>query len=122
MESLREKDILLFLSQLLNQETKEVLEQNPFQNLNYFLVSEEDRGLTRQRNYGISRAGKEIDVVCFLDDDTVLELDYFEQLLKTFEIHPEALGVGGYIQSAIKAKSKIPLPMTINNLCKGDIL
>jgi hypothetical protein len=24
-------------------------------------------------------------------------MDYFEQLLKTYEIHPEALGAGGYI-------------------------
>jgi glycosyltransferase involved in cell wall biosynthesis len=82
-----------------NQETKEMLEQNRFQYLNYFLVSEEDKGLTRQRNYGINRVGKEMDIVCFLDDDTVLAPDYFEQLLKTFEIHSEALGAGGYINN-----------------------
>lgn len=82
-----------------NQETKEMLEQNRFQNLHYFSVSEENRGLTRQRNYGIERVGKEMDIVCFLDDDTVLAPDYFEQLLKTFEIYPEALGVGGYINN-----------------------
>ena len=83
----------------VNQETKEMLERNIFQNLNYFLVSKEDRGLTRQRNYGISRVGKEMDIVCFLDDDTVLEADYFEQLLKTYQVYPDALGVGGYINN-----------------------
>lgn len=82
-----------------NQETKVLLKQNSFQNLYYFSVSEEDRGLTRQRNYGIARVGKEMELVCFLDDDTVLDPDYFEQLLKTFEIHPDALGVGGYISN-----------------------
>ena len=82
-----------------NQETKVLLKQNSFQNLYYFSVSEEDRGLTRQRNYGIARVGKEMELVCFLDDDTVLAPDYFEQLLQTFEIHPDALGVGGYISN-----------------------
>jgi len=88
---------IIIVDASVNKETKEMLEQNSFQNLHYFSVSEEDRGLTRQRNYGIARVGKEMDIVCFLDDDTVLEPDYFEQLLKTFEIHPDALGVGGYI-------------------------
>jgi len=83
----------------VNLETKEMLEWNAFENLRYFLVTEKDRGLTRQRNYGIARVRKEMDIVCFLDDDTVLAPDYFEQLLKTFEIHPEALGVGGYISN-----------------------
>jgi GT2 family glycosyltransferase len=82
-----------------NQETKVMLEQNRFQHLNYFSVSEEDRGLTKQRNYGISRVEKEMELVCFLDDDTVLDPDYFEQLLNTFEIHPEALGAGGFISN-----------------------
>lgn len=83
----------------VNLETKEMLERHAFENLHYFLVSEKDRGLTRQRNYGIARAGKEMDIVCFLDDDVVLEPDYFEQLLKTYQVYPEALGVGGYINN-----------------------
>ncbi|MDP2069738.1 MAG: glycosyltransferase [Lutibacter sp.] len=92
-------DEILIVDGSSNQETKVMLEQNRFHYLNYFLVSEEDRGLTRQRNYGMARVAKEMDIVCFLDDDTVLAPDYFEQLLKTFEIHPEALGVGGYISN-----------------------
>ncbi|MDP3358886.1 MAG: glycosyltransferase [Lutibacter sp.] len=92
-------DEILIVDGSANQETKAMLEQNRFQNLNYFSVSKEDRGLTRQRNYGITRVAKEMDIVCFLDDDTVLEPDYFEQLLKTFEMYPEALGVGGYISN-----------------------
>ena len=83
----------------VNRETKEMLEQHAFENLHYFLVAEKDRGLTRQRNYGIARVGKDMDIVCFLDDDVILIPNYFEQLLKTFEIHPEALGAGGYISN-----------------------
>jgi GT2 family glycosyltransferase len=88
---------ILIIDGSTNQETKIILKQNQFEHLNYFLVSSENRGLTKQRNYGIAHIGNEIEIVCFLDDDTVLENDYFEQLLKTYQIYPEALGVGGYI-------------------------
>ena len=49
------------------------------------------------RTPSIFKSSSEMEVVCFLDDDTVLENDYFEQLLKTYTIYPEVLGVGGYI-------------------------
>ena len=64
-----------------NDQTRIILEENTFKNLNYFLVPKECRGLTKQRNYGIERVATDIEIVCFLDDDTVLEKDYFEQLL-----------------------------------------
>jgi GT2 family glycosyltransferase len=92
-------DEIIIVDGSVNRETKEMLELNAFENLHYFLVNKEDRGLTRQRNYGIAKVDNEMDILCFLDDDTVLEPDYFEQLLQTFEIHPEALGVGGYINN-----------------------
>ena len=53
--------------------TKAVLEEKHLKGLSYFKVSEEDRGLTRQRNFGINRLMQETEIVCFLDDDTVLE-------------------------------------------------
>lgn len=90
-------DEILIIDGSTNTETEIMLQENLFRNLHYFMVPSEHRGLTRQRNYGIERVGTEMEVVCFLDDDTVLENDYFEQLLKTYEIYPEALGVGGYI-------------------------
>ena len=81
--------------------TKEMLTQNSFQNLCYYKVEEKDRGLTKQRNYGISRVSEASEVVCFLDDDTVLAPTYFEEIIKTYTIHPEALGVGGYITNEV---------------------
>jgi GT2 family glycosyltransferase len=90
-------DEILIVDGSTNQETALVLKENQFPNLHYFAVPPEHQGLTKQRNYGIDRVGKEMEVVCFLDDDTILEKDYFEQLLKTYEVYPEALGVGGYI-------------------------
>ena len=42
-----------------------------FENLIYFKVDETQRGLTKQRNFGISKVNKVINVVCFLDDDII---------------------------------------------------
>ena len=97
-------DEILIIDGSTNRETDIILHKNPFPNLNYFPVPSEHRGLTRQRNYGIERVGNDIEVVCFLDDDTVLEKDYFEQLLKTYQSIPEALGVGGYIKNESECK------------------
>jgi GT2 family glycosyltransferase len=36
-----------------------------------------------------------MEVVCFLDDDTILEKDYFEETIRTFETQPSISGVGG---------------------------
>lgn len=69
--------------------------------LRYFQVPAEHRGLTKQRNYGIERVGSDIDIVAFLDDDTILQEDYFENLLDTYTKFPKAIGVGGYITNEI---------------------
>ncbi len=106
LQSVREQslypDEILIIDGSTNKGTEQILEQNSFQNLNYFLVPKEHRGLTRQRNFGISKVCQDSEIVCFLDDDTVLEKDYFEELLNTYKLYPEALGVGGYIQSEMK--------------------
>ena len=88
---------ILIIDGSLNNETEVVLKESSFENLSYFLVSSQDRGLTRQRNFGISKVGTAIEIVCFLDDDTVLENNYFEEILKSYSQFPNALGVGGYI-------------------------
>jgi GT2 family glycosyltransferase len=90
---------ILIIDGSTNEESGIVLKENRFEDLKYFMVPPKSRGLTKQRNYGIERVGNEMEIVCFLDDDTVLENDYFEQLLKTYQIYPEALGVGGYIMN-----------------------
>src|SRR6218665_1312381 len=59
----------------------------------------ENRGLTKQRNYGVQRVADTTEIICFLDDDTVLDSNYFEEIIKTYTVFPEALGVGGYINN-----------------------
>ena len=99
LQSVREQtlypDKILVVDGSTNAETEIVLEENQFPHLQYFAVPPEHRGLTKQRNFGIERLGDEVEVVCFLDDDTVLEKDYFEEIIKTFEENQDVSGVGG---------------------------
>jgi GT2 family glycosyltransferase len=98
---------ILIIDGSTNDETKAMLAQNSFQNLKYLQVSNEDRGLTKQRNFGVARVSADTGVICFLDDDTILEPDYFEEIIKTYTIFPDALGVGGYINNEGKWE-KVP--------------
>ena len=95
---------ILIIDGSTNNETKDILEQNIFKNLNYFLVSKEFRGLTKQRNFGIAKINVDAEVVCFLDDDTVLTENYFQELLKTYAIYPQVIGAGGYIIDEAKCE------------------
>lgn len=95
---------ILIIDGSTNDETRAIIAQNSFQNLTYFQVSAADRGLTKQRNYGISKVSNDIDVICFLDDDTILETDYFKELITTYSIFPNALGAGGYITNEVQWK------------------
>jgi GT2 family glycosyltransferase len=108
LQSVREQtlypDEILIIDGSTNQETQQLLLDNPFENSYYFLVPENFRGLTRQRNFGIEKVKKDTKIICFLDDDIVLNLNYFEELLKTYTYYPEALGVGGYIIDETKSE------------------
>ena len=99
-QTLYPNEILIIDGSLYNQ-TQNTLEENNFKGLKYFKVQEEDRGLTRQRNYGIERVSELSDIVCFLDDDVFLEPDYFDQLITTYSEKPDALAVGGYITNEV---------------------
>jgi GT2 family glycosyltransferase len=78
-------------------ETEEALQKGEYKNLKYYKVPAAHRGLTKQRNYGIARVSTEIDVVCYFDDDVILDRNYLEKINETYLDYPDALGVGGYI-------------------------
>lgn len=85
--------------------TEEALKQTHYKlPLKYFLVPDEYRGLTRQRNYGIARVSEECDVVAFLDDDVVLKENYFEKIVEPYA-DLNIMGVGGYILDHIDPNS-----------------
>lgn len=93
---------ILIIDGSTNNETEQTLNLNPFNKLKYFKVEDDQRGLTKQRNFGIQNVSKESDIVCFLDDDVILELTYFENLIKTYSEKQDALAVGGYITNEVK--------------------
>jgi GT2 family glycosyltransferase len=96
----------------LNNGTSNLLENNSYKNLKYFLVDDENRGLTRQRNYGIKIVSEDSEIICFLDDDVVLEANYFKNLIKTYKEKPDAIAVGGYIKNEVVWERA---PSTINS-------
>lgn len=100
-------DQLIIIDGSTNEDTAKSLKIDLFPKLKYFKVNSEDRGLTRQRNIGIAKVSENTDVVCFLDDDTVLKPSYFENLIKTYINYPDAIGVGGYILDEIKWRKSI---------------
>ena len=99
-------DEILIVDGSTNDLTRIVIEENIFENLKYFKVLDKDRGLTKQRNFGIDRVNKTMDIVCFLDDDTLLEVDFFKNIIKTYHIYPNALAVGGYITNEVSWSEK----------------
>lgn len=103
-------DEILIIDGSTNDDTTRTLEENSFQNLKYYKVSDEERGLTKQRNFGISHVGNTMDVVCFLDDDTSLDRDYFKNLSEVFKSDETITGVGGLATNENNWK-----PNTLNN-------
>lgn len=92
---------ILIIDGSTNSFTEDMLKENYFKNLQYFKVDEANRGLTKQRNFGVLKITNTTEVVCFLDDDTLVENDYFEKLIETYKTRPDALGVGGYITNGV---------------------
>ncbi|MET0760035.1 MAG: glycosyltransferase family 2 protein [Flavobacterium sp.] len=88
-------DEILIVDGSPDNETAAMLTAEHFKSLIYYKVLPEDRGLTKQRNYGIAKAATLSEIVCFLDDDTVLEPSYFEEILQSFQENDFVVGVGG---------------------------
>ncbi len=65
---------------------------------------ESQKSLVKQRNNGIELANG--DIICFLDDDVILEENYFEAILKAYknDINNDIGGVQGTILNSPKGK------------------
>ena len=84
--------------------TKKLFGDKVYPALKYHKVGKDDSGLTRQRNFGIKHSSPEMEVLCFLDDDIVLEPDYFEKLVESYIKYPRTIGIGGRIKDDIAWK------------------
>lgn len=109
--SVREQSFLpaeiLIIDGSSDDQTKQMILKDFGEEVTYFQVNPEQRGLTRQRNVGISKVSASADVVAFLDDDTILTSSYFQVMADTFLSNPEVGGVGGI---AINEDSWTKLP------------
>lgn len=116
LESVKEQTLypneIIIVDGSTNTKTKEVLSDESYENLRYYLVDENDRGLTKQRNFGIAKVSNAIDIVCFLDDDIILTKTYFKNLIETYNDYPEAGGVGGYIINEVNWRKLKPKEKT----------
>ncbi len=94
-------DEIIIVDGSVDNKTREVLKEADYLNLHYYKVEENQRGLTKQRNVGISLVNSQIEIVCFLDDDIILDKDYFKELIGTYKKYPHAVAVGGYITNEV---------------------
>jgi GT2 family glycosyltransferase len=107
-EQTRYPNEIIVIDGSTNNETEVNLRQSTFENLHYFQVSKEGRGLTKQRNFGLTKVSPETEVVCFLDDDTVLEPNYFEEIIDVFQSDTTVTGVAGVAINEIRWTKKQP--------------
>ena len=108
MESVKRQTLypfeILIIDSSEDEKTKIKLDEASYSSLSYYKVEGKDKGLTRQRNYGIKKVHRSSEIICFLDDDIVLEPEYFFQLIRTYKEKPEAVAVGGWIKEEISWK------------------
>jgi len=91
-------------------ETELMLHERNYKQLTYIKVENDQIGLTKQRNVGISNVSSSSKVICFLDDDIILENGYFEELLNTYQLYPDALAVSGYITNEVQWENSDRFP------------
>ena len=68
--------------------------------LRYFHGNKENRSISAARNLGAMKSTGEI--VFFIDDDVILDNEYIEEIMGTYEQYPMAKGVQGYICEGYK--------------------
>ena len=80
-------------------------EQFKLQNISLYCFKNSKNSGAIARNLGASKAKG--DLIAFLDDDVLLDSNYYEEIEKVFLEHPDALGVHGYNKLVNKAYQKM---------------
>jgi len=91
-------DQLIIVDASDDHDTEEVVNKYSAPGQNHLEYYRSERGLTRQRNFGLSKANG--DIIGFFDDDVVLEEGYLAEILKPFQNDAAGKigGATGYIQ------------------------
>jgi GT2 family glycosyltransferase len=107
----RKPDRLVIVDASPDPETEQMIKEHPAverlaQDLIYFRVRGALQGLTRQRNFGLSRV--HTDLVGFFDDDVILSPGCIRELEKTHRsLGNEVVGVGAFISNGMKRPNTI---------------
>lgn len=86
---------ILIIDGSLDNETEIAIKELLYPKLRFYKVDENNRGLTKQRNFGIDQLNTDCEIVCFLDDDTILHKDYFKNIKERFKSDQSITGIGG---------------------------
>lgn len=97
LQSLKPNELII-VDQSTDNSSREIVEsmmsQEKFISLIYIL-DQKINGLVEAKNVGVSHAKG--DIVCFLEDDVVLEASFIEELYNGFNINTEMLGSCGVV-------------------------
>ena len=85
---------IIVVDQSTNDLTKKLVDSLRKKNIIY--VRSDVPALTIARNKGVRAASRSSRLILFIDDDVSLDKDYFDEMVRVFNEHPNALGVGGY--------------------------
>jgi GT2 family glycosyltransferase len=88
-------DEIIIVDDSDNNETEQLIQQRWGEFDIRYIHHEGQRSLARCENLGVKHSTG--DIVLILDDDVVLEENYIKEILNTYNEHPYALGVQGYI-------------------------
>lgn len=87
-----------------NHETRNLITQSKteFSNrkiaLKYVHPHKKTKSISAARNLGVAQSNAE--VLIFIDDDVILDKEYVKEIMKIYNMYPNALGVGGYVTNS----------------------
>lgn len=112
---------LIIVDGSTNDNTRKAIEKRiSTLSIQYHLVTENDRGLTRQRNLGIKQVHPGSEVIVFLDDDVVLDNNFLKELIDGFS-DSEVIGSDGLIINEsgwFKCEKEMKNHIFIDGFCK----
>ncbi len=85
---------IIIVDQSTDDLTKKLVGSLRKKNITY--VRSDVPALTVARNRGVKAASRSSKLILFIDDDVSLDKGYFDEIVRVFNEHPNALGVGGY--------------------------
>ena len=85
---------ILIIDQSTNQKTKDLIGEINEPKIKYIFNS--PPSITLARNKGIESVSKESNIIIFLDDDVSIGCNYFQEVTRVFNDHPEAKAVAGF--------------------------